>query len=277
MIRDSFPLKFLFRPASAFSGMISGRTGWTWPLALYAAGTAGSMLLAAILPREFLLAAEGLPLPAGPLSAGGLAAGLAAGLAFNAYFCALLAAFAAFLSKGRTALRLPPLIGALAAYFLLFILRLYGLRGGTAGWLGHLGAWYPLPAAAYGRFSWTAGWLAAAGAAAFGAWSAFRSRSVLPALLKLTLAASLFTLLSCLPEWGAAAAGAPAVYKAGEYVFSLLAVIWLTRGTAAATGASAARSLSAVVLALMGAALFAFSLFALGLIGKNMLQLLLLV
>ncbi len=246
-------MKFLFRPPSAFSGMISGRTGWFWPLAFYAAGTAGSMLLAAFLPREFLLAAEGLPLPAGPLSAGGLAAGLAAGLVFNVYFCALLAVFAAFLSEGRTVLRLPPLIGALAAYFLLFILRLYDQRGGTVGWL------------------------AAAGAAAFGAWSAFRFRSILPALLKLTLAASLFAVLSCLPEWVAAAAGSPAVYKAGEYVFSLLAVIWLTWGTAAATGASAPKAFSAVVLALMGAALFSFSLFALGLMGKDMFQLLLLI
>ncbi len=270
-------MKFLFRPPSAFSGMISGRTGWFWPLAFYAAGTAGSMLLAALLPREFLLAAEGLPLPAGPLSAGGLAAGLAAGLVFNVYFCALLAVFAAFLSEGRIVLRLPPLIGALAAYFLLFILRLYNQRGGTVGWMGHLGAWYPLPAAAHGRFNWTASWLAAAGAAAFGAWSAFRFRSILPALLKLTLAASLFAVLSCLPEWVAAAAGSPAVYKAGEYVFSLLAVIWLTWGTAAATGASAPKAFSAVVLALMGAALFSFSLFALGLMGKDMFQLLLLI
>lgn len=253
MIKDHFPVKFLFRPASAFSETVSGRTGWAWPLAIYAAATAGSMLLAAFLPREFLLAAEGLPLPAGPLSAGGLAAGLAAGLAFNVYFCALLAPFAAFLAGGRTILRLPAPVAALTAYSLLFILRLFGRYGGTADWL------------------------AAAGAAAFGIWGALRFRAVLPALFKLTLAVSLFTLLSCLPEWGAAAAGAPAVYKAAEYAFSLLAVIWLTRGTAAATGASAARSFSAVVLALLGAALFFFSLLALGLIDKDMFQLLLLI
>lgn len=254
MIKDYFPVKFLLRPSSVFSETVSGRTGWGWPLALYAAATAGSILLAAFLPREFLLAAEGLPLPAGPLSAGRLAAGLAAGLAFNAYFCALLAPFAAFLAGGRTILRLPAPVAALTAYFLLFI-----------------------PLRLYGRYSGAADWLAVAAAAAFGIWGALRFRAVLPALFKLTLAVSLFTLLSCLPEWWAAAAGAPAVYKAVEYVFSFLSVIWLTRGTSAATGVPAARSFSAVVLALTGAALFSFSLLTLGLIGKDMFQLLLLI
>jgi len=254
MIKDSFPVKLLFRPSEVFAELGAGGRGWAWPLGLYAAATAASALLITSLPAEFLArASSDLPAPGGMNFSGALAAGLPGGLAFNAFFCALTAAFAVFLSKGRLMFRLPAPAAAVAAYAFFFILRLDEAAGGAAGWL------------------------AAGAALAFAVWAALRGRAVFPALLKLLLALSVFALLSDLVCAAAALADAPAAYKTAEYAFAFLSLGWLVRGAAAVCGLPSAKVFAALLPALLGAAAFAFSLHTMGLISSEIFQMLLLI
>lgn len=254
MITDSFPIKLVLRPLETFEEIRSGAVGWGWPLGIYAAAAVASALLITSLPPDFLARASSDLPSAGKLGlAGALAAGLPGGLVFNAFFCALTAAFAVFLSRGRLMFRLPLPAAAVAGYAFFFILRLDEAAGGAAGWL------------------------AAGAALAFAARAALRDRAVFAALLKLLLALSVFALLSDLACAAAALADAPRAYKASEFVFAFLSLGWLVRGVSGSAGVPAAKAFAAVLPALLGAAAFAFSIHTLGLISSEVFEMLLLI
>ncbi|MHB0995990.1 MAG: hypothetical protein ACYC2I_06445 [Elusimicrobiales bacterium] len=252
MTKDPFPVRLVLRPGQSFADISSGRAGWAWPLALYAAAAVTSAALAALVPPDFLARAS-TDLPAPP--AGGfwqaLAAGLPGGLLFNAFFCALIAAFSTVLSGGRLMFRLPLPAAAVAGYAFFFILRLNAAWGGAAGWL------------------------AAGAAAAAAGWAALALRGRFLALLRLMLALSLFTVAADLACAAAAFADSPRAYMGAQYAFAIISLVWLVRGAAAACGLSAARTFAAVLPALLGAAAFAFSLFTLGVVSSQLFQMLL--
>lgn len=253
MPKDLFPLKMLLRPGEAFSAAAAGRTGWAWPLALYAAAILSSSLQLTLVPASFL--AEAAPdFPAAPVMTfrGYLAAGLPGCLLFALFFSALLCAFTKLLGAGRLMFRLPVPAAGVAAYALFFLFRFHARLGPAAGWL------------------------AAAAALGFALWSAYAGRREYPALLKAMLAVSLFTVLSNLAAGGAAAAGSPKAYLLAEYTFAFVSLAWLTKAAAAITGVTTARAFAAAVPALLGTAAFFFSLSALGLLGADTLQVLLL-
>jgi len=252
MLKHSFPVKIIFRPSEAFAELAEGRTGWAWPLGLYAAATLATAALLAAAPADFLAAtAGGLPPPAGGF-AFYFFTGLPGGLAFAFFSCALLAGFASVLRSGRLMLRVPLPAAAAAIYAFFFIAR-YNAR--SAGPLG---------------------WAAAAAALGLAAWAALRDLRAYLRLVKAFLSLSVFTAAAALAGAAALLAGAPEVYKAAEYFLSFVSLVWLVKAAAAVTGLCAARACAAAIPALLGAAAFAFSLMALGLVGPEVFQLLLL-
>ena len=252
MLKNIFPVKLIFRPAEAFTELTEGRTGWAWPLALYTAATLATAALLAAAPAEFLEAGSGgLPPPAGGFAVY-LITGLPGGLAFAFFSCALLTGFASVLRTGRLMLRVP-LPTAITAIYAFFFIARYNARSGG-----------PL------------GWAVAAAALGLAAWAALRDPRAYLQLVKAFLSLSVFSAAAGLAGAAALLAGAPEVYKAAEYTFSLISIIWLIRAAAAVTGLSAARACAAAVPALLGAAAFSFSLLVLGLVGPGVFQLLLL-
>ena len=173
MLKDIFPVKLVAAPSAAFADIAGGRTGWAWPLALYAASIFSSSLLLTLVPADFLArASTDLPAPAGLGLGACVAAGLPGGFIFNAFFCALIAAFSPFLRSGRLMFRLPVPAAGVGVYALFFIFRFNSAGGGAAGWL------------------------AAAAALAFAGWAALRARGAYPALLKILLGLCVFVLAS---------------------------------------------------------------------------------
>ena len=59
MLKDIFPVKLIFRPTDTFTEIARGRTGWAWPLGIYAAAAIASAALLAAAPPEFLAKAAG--------------------------------------------------------------------------------------------------------------------------------------------------------------------------------------------------------------------------
>ncbi|MCM2266395.1 MAG: hypothetical protein NDI60_01325 [Elusimicrobiales bacterium] len=250
-MKDFFPLKVLIRPGEVFSGIAAGRTGWAWPLGLFALSVLSSAAMLAWAPRVFLAAtAAGLPPTEGTFISY-LLSGLAGGALFSAFSCALLAGFCSLLAGGRLMLRVP-LPFAAAALYGFFFLALRGAPGLRP-----------------------VGWAALFAAAALAIFSAWRLRAAYPALLKAFFALSVFSAAADLLAAAAIPVGAAELYTTAEYALSALALVWLVRACAAVTGLSGARAAAAVVPALLGAAAFAFSLLTLGLISPEVFHLLL--
>lgn len=253
MIKDSFPVKLLLKPAETFSAIAEGRTGWGWPLALFSVSVLSSALLLSLAPADFLAAAStDLPAPAGLGFLNYLAAGFPGGLGFAFFFCALLSDFSSLLKAGRLMLRAPLPLAGVAAYAVFFIVRLNARAGGAAGWA------------------------VAAAALIFSVWAALWYRKTWLGLMKAFFAVSIFTIMSDAACGAAALAGSTGAYKVSEYLFAILSLAWLLKAAGAATGLSGARSFCALVPALLGAAAFAFSLLTLGLLKPEVFQLLLL-
>ena len=253
MIKDSFPVKLLLKPAETFSAIAGGETGWAWPLGIFAASVTATALLLSLAPAQFLAAAStDLPAPAGLMFTDYLAAGLPGGLGFAFFFCALLSDFTSLLKSGRLMLRAPLPLAGVTAYALFFIIRLNARAGGAAGWA------------------------IAAAALLFSVWAAFWYRKTWLGLMKAYLAVSVFSIIAALAGGAAALAGSTGAYKVSEYLFAILSLVWLLKAAGAMTGLSGARSFCALVPAMLGAAAFAFSLLTLGLIKPELFQLLLL-
>lgn len=252
MIKDSFPLRVIFRPAETFSEIASGRTGWAWPLGLYVFSSLSSAALLAAAPAEFLAkTAGGLPPPAGGFT-GYLFTGLPGGLAFAFFSCALVSGFAAILRSGRLMWRVPLPAAATAVYAFFFIARHNARASGPSGWA------------------------AAAAALGLASRAALRDSRAYLQLVKAFLSLSVFAAAADLSGATAALAGSCAAYMAAEYFFSFISLIWFVKAVTRICGLPAARASAAVVPALLGAAAFAFSLLALGLLGPEVFQLLLL-
>jgi hypothetical protein len=253
MIKDLFPLKLALKPSAAFAGLAEGRTGWAWPLGIYAAATLSSALLLANLPPEFMARlASDLPMPAGGGFASYLAAGLPGGLGFAALFCALLAVFSAFIGRGRLVFRFLLLCACAAAYGAFFAVRM-NLRAG--GWPG---------------------WAAAAAALLFAAWAARRAPGTWLKLVQAALAVCLFSLASDAVTAIGVLADSTRLCVGAEYFFSLLSLVWLVKAAGAVTGLSAPRAFAALLPALLAAFAFAFSLLALGAISPKVFMALML-
>ncbi len=253
MLKDSFPVKLLLKPAETFTDIAAGRTRWAWPLALFAASTVSSALLLSLVPADFMAAASSdLPAPSGLGFLNYLAAGLSGGLGFAFFFCALLSDFSSLLKSGRLMLRAPLPLAGVAAYALFFIVRLNAHSAGAVGWV------------------------VAGGTLCFSVWAALWYRKVWLGLLQAFFAVSLFTILSDLAGGAAALTGSTGAYKASEYLFAFISVAWLLKAACAVTGLSGARAFSALLPAMLGAAAFAFSLLTLGIIKPEIFQLLLL-
>lgn len=252
MLKDIFPARLIFRPSDTFTEIARGRTGWAWPLGIYAAATVASAALLAAAPPEFLAkAAGGLPPPAGGFTVY-LLTGLPGGLAFAFFSCALLSGFASVLRSGRLMFRVPLPAAAAAVYAFFFVAR---YNAGAAG---------------------PAGWAAAACALGLAAWAALREPRAYLRLVKAFLSLSVFAAAASAAGAAALLAGMPDAYPAAEYFLSFLSVAWLVKAAITLTGLSAARAFAAAVPALLGAAAFAFSLLALGLVGPEVFHLLLL-
>jgi hypothetical protein len=250
-MKDLLPVKLLLNPAGAFEDFRSGAAGWGWPGALFALSTFSSAALLALAPAEFLAkSAAGLPPPGGNLGSYFLG-GLAGGLLFALFSTALLAAFSAVLRDGRLMLRVPLPPAAVAGYAFFFLALRAMPQARPLGWLAMLAA------------------LAAA------VFYALKEKAVFPGLLKIFLALSIFALATDLAGALAALAAAPQAYQALEYAVSFISLVWLVRGVSTLTGLPAARSAAAAVPAILGAAAFAFSLMALGLLPADYFQLLL--
>jgi hypothetical protein len=253
MTKDFFPVKLLLEPAATFSAMAEGKTGWAWPLSLFAASVTATALLLSLAPAGFMAAAStDLPAPSGFGFTTYLAAGLPGGLGFAFFFCALLSDFSSLLKSGRLMLRAPLPLAGVAAYALFFAVRMKAHDGGAAGWL------------------------VAGGTLCFAVWAALWYRKTWLGLMKAYLSVSVFSTLAALAGGAAALAGSPDAYKVSEYLFAILSLVWLLKAAGAMTGLSGARAFCALVPSLLGAAAFAFSLLTLGLIRPELFQLLLL-
>ncbi len=254
MFKDFFPVKVIFKPAETFAGIVSGETGWGWPLGLYAVSIAGSAFLLSVLPPQFITESfEGLTLPQGRGFWFYFFIALPGGLVFSLFICALLSALTAFLKTGRLSLRLP-----LAA-------------------LG-IGACGLLAAAMRG----SAGLRPAGAAAALAALvlvcrAALRDKKRYSALLKSLLALSAISALAELAGGAAALAGSVKAYTASEYFFSLLSLLWLVKAAAAICDTARPRAAVAAVLAMLGSAAFLFLLSSLRLLPPELFQVLMFV
>lgn len=253
MLKNIFPLKVILEPSETFAGIAAGRTGWGWPLGLYAISMACSALLYSTLPPQYIAESfEGLTLPAGRGFWSYFTLSLPGVLAFSLFICALLSALASFLRSGRLSLRLP-----LAAL-------------GT-------GAYAILAAAAHGSAALRpAGIGAALAAAAFACRAAWQDKQRYAAALKALLALSAISIIADLAGGAAALAGSIKFYTASAYVFSILSLIWLAKAVSAIYGIAAARAAAAAVLAILGSAAFLFLLHNLRLLPPELFQVLML-
>lgn len=248
--KDSFPVTVLLQPAKAFAAIAAGKTGWAWPLGIYALSTAVSVLLFTLLPPEFIAESfEGLTFDPSRGFLFYFTGSLGGGLLFSLFICAMISAIARFLSGGRLSLRL---ITAGLAILALAITAgaMYGSAGGARAF----------------------GIAAAAVAALFGAWAAFSDSKRYPAVLKSFLALSVLALACSLAAGAAALAGSVKAYTGIEYFFSLLSLYWLAKAVAAVYGAARARAAAAAVLAICAGLAFLFLAYNLGLIPKEIFQ-----
>lgn len=251
MNKYSFPLDIIRRPAKTFQEM--DKTGWAWPLGLYILSAAVSALLLATLPPEFIADSfEGISLPRGRGFVFYFLTSAPFGLLFTAFACALLAALAAFLRKGRLSLRLPAAAAAvLASGILAVAARAPGFQRG-------------------------AGLATVMAASGLAVWSAWSGREKYPAMLKTLLSLSVITLSGDICGGAAALAGSVPAYTAAQYFFSLLSLIWLAKAVSVIAAESLARAASAAVLALLAGAAFLFLLLNLGLMPPELFQVLML-
>jgi hypothetical protein len=253
MFKDHFPVKIILRPSAAFSAIASGRTGWGWPLGLYALSVAGSAFLLSILPPQFIAESfEGAALPQGRGFWFYLVVSLPGGLLFSLFTCALLSAAAFFLRTGRLALRLP-----LAALGI-------GVYGILAAGLHDSAGLRP------------AGMAAALAAVGFAFRVALRDKKTFSAALKAVLALAAISIAADLAGGAAALAGSVKVYSVSAYFFSLISLIWLAKAAAVIFDASRPRAMAATVLAVLGSAAFLFLLFNLRLLPPEIFQVLML-
>lgn len=253
MFKDTFPVKVLLRPSETFARIAAGKTGWAWPLGLYAASVAGSAFLFSVLPPQFIADSfEGAALPQGRGFWFYFGISLPGGFLFTLFTGAVLSALTGFLREGRLSFRLLP-----AA-------------------LG-IGACGLFAAAVHGSPSLRPAGLAAALAAlVFAAWAALRGKDRYAAILKAMFALSALSLAGDLSGGAAALAGSVRAYAASEYFISLLSLIWLAKAAAAVYGTAKPRAANAAVLAVLGAAAFLFLLHNLRILPEEIFQVLLL-
>ena len=105
MLKNIFPVRILLKPSEVFAQIAAGRTGWGWPLGLYAASVSCSAFLLSVLPPQFIADSfGGVALPQG----GGfwfyVGGSLPGGFLFPLLAGALLSAFTVFLREGRLSL-----------------------------------------------------------------------------------------------------------------------------------------------------------------------------
>lgn len=253
MLKDFFPAKVLLRPTETFSAIAAGKTGWGWPLALYAVAAASSAFLLSVLPPQFITESfEGAALPQGRGFWFYFAVSLPGGFLTALFTCAILSAFTVFLREGRLSLRLP----------------LAALATGACGLLA---------AALHGSEALRpAGYAAAFAAVAFALLTALRDRRRYAAILKAMLSLSAVNITADLAGGAAALAGSAGSYTASQYFFSFLSLIWLSRAAAAIYDAARPRAANAAVLAILASAAFIFLLFNLHLLPQELFQVLLL-
>ncbi len=253
MLKDFFPAKVLLRPTETFSAIAAGRTGWGWPLSLYAVSVAASAFLLSVLPPQFITESfEGAALPQGHGFWFYFAVSLPGGFLSALFTCAVLSAFTVFLRQGRLSLRLP--LAALAI----------GAGGLLAAALRGSDALRP------------AGYAAALAATGFALWSALRDRRRYSAILKAMLSLSAVNIVSGLAGGAAALAGSVSGYTASEYFFSFLSLVWLSWAAAQIFDTARPRAANAAVLAILAGAAFIFLLFNLHLLPQELFQVLLL-
>ncbi|MDP2865375.1 MAG: hypothetical protein Q8O90_03945 [Elusimicrobiota bacterium] len=254
MLKDFFPVKVISRPSETFAGIAAGKTGWGWPLALYALSITGSAFMLSALPPQFIAETfDGAAPPQGRGFGFFLLVAMPGGLLFSLLTCALLSALTGLLRIGRLSLRLPFAALAVLAYAILSAAThdLPGLR--------------------------TAGIAAALGAAGLASWAALRDKKRCAAMLKALLALSAISLLSELAGGIAALSGSVKGYTASEYFFSLLSLVWLAKAAGAVYGTSRPRAVSAAVLAILGSVAFLLLLSNLRLLPPDIFAVLLLV
>jgi len=254
MFKDFFPLRVIFEPAETFGRISAGKTGWGWPLGLYALSIACSAFMLSVLPPQFIADSfEGAALPQGRGFWFYLAVAMPGGLVFSLFTCALLSVFTLFLRAGRLSLRLP-----LAA-------------------LG-LGAFGLLAAAMRASASLRpAGIAAALAASAFAFLAARRKKERFAAMLKAILALSVISVAAELAGGAAALAGSVETYTASSYLFSLFMLVWLAKAGAAVYDTAKPRAAGAAVLAILGSTAFLFLLLNLRLLPQEIFSVLLLV
>jgi len=254
MLKDFFPLKVIFKPDETFAGIAAGKTGWGWPLGLYALSIAGSAFMLSVLPPVFIKESfEGASLPQGRGFWFYFLVAMPGGLLFSLFTCALLSIFTPLLGAGRLSLRLP--LAALGT-------GAYGLLAAAMHDAGRLRP---------------AGIAAALAAAGFAYWTALRDKKRFSAALKAMMALSAVSLLSDLAGGAAALAGSVKGYAASEYFFSLVSLIWLAKAAAAVYDTARPKAAAAAVLAMLGSAAFLFLLFNLRLLPADIFSVLLLV
>lgn len=253
MMKNIFPVRILLKPSEVFAQIASGRTGWGWPLGLYAASASCSAFLLSVLPPQFIADSfEGVALPLGRGFWFYISVSLPGGFLFTLFLAALLSAFTVFLREGRLSLRL-----ALAA-----------LATGACGLLA---------AAAHGSAALRpAGLTAALAAGTFALWASLRDRKRYSSILKAMLSISALSLAADLAGGAAALAGSVGVYTATAYFFSFLSLIWLSKAAAAVYDSAIPRAANATVLAALGSMAFLFLLHNLRLLPPEVFQVLLL-
>lgn len=254
MLKDFFPVRVILRPAEVFARIADGRTGWGWPLALYALSITSSTFLLSVLPPQFIAEAfDGAAPPQGRGFGFFLLVAMPGGLLFSLLTCALLSALTGFLRIGRLSLRLPFAALAALAYAILSaaVHNLPGLR--------------------------PVGIAAALGAAGLASWAVLRDKKRCAAMLKALFALSAINLLSDLTGGIAALSGSVKGYTASEYFFSLLSLIWLAKAAAAVYDTSRPRAVSAAVLAILSSVAFLLLLSSLRLLSPDIFKVLLLV
>lgn len=254
MLKNFFPANIILKPSETFSGIAAGKTGWGWPLALYALSMAGSAFMLSALPPQFIAETfDGATPPQGRGFGFFFLVAIPGGLLFSILASALLSALTAFLRIGRLSLRLPLAALAVLAYAILSaaLHDLSGLR--------------------------TTGIAAALGAAGLASWAARRDEKRWAAMLKALLALSIISLLSDLAGGIAALSGSVKGYTASEYFFSLLSLVWLAKAATIVYDISRPRAVSAAVLAILGSAAFLLLLSNLRLLPPDISSVLLLV
>lgn len=247
-------IQIFTRPLTAGERLRTENVNWVLPAALFLTASVSSALLAGRVPPDFLAdLAGGGTIPRGGGFFTSLPVCLSGTFGFTAFFSALLCGFAPFLNKGRLARRLPSLLLVPLAYGFFFLL--------------------PLKAHLFFR---AAQWLLAAAAASFAAGAAWRGRARYAPLMQIMLILSLLTLASDALSWGAVLAGSIPVYTGGQYLFAFVSLVYIARAAAGLFEVPVARAAVAAVAAMLGAAVFVYSLMALGLLSADTFQALML-